>query len=183
MSQTARQARETPLVRPLDACEPYRVAPQATPRHQDQLVLPLATASAGHGGPATTGDATTGEAPGIPDPPAQPELRSLLTALIEVATGQRYVARLRSRLSEPVVRKWQARPRVPPERRYVLGTVHQQRCGVRALEVCATAHGRTHAFALLTRLDARWHGWLCTGFDVLLPPAAGYARSRAHRAA
>ncbi|SNR31879.1 hypothetical protein SAMN06265360_10239 [Haloechinothrix alba] len=183
MSHTARQARETSLVRPLATCEPHRAAPRATAHHQDQLALPLTTASPEHGGPTATGCAVPGEAPAIPDPPAQPELRSLLTALIEVATGQRYIARLRSRVSEPVVRKWQAHPRVPPERRYVLGTVHQQRCGVRALEVCATAHGRTHAFALLTRLDARWHGWLCTCFDILLPPATGYAGRRAHRAA
>ncbi|MDV6011576.1 Rv3235 family protein [Haloechinothrix sp. LS1_15] len=168
MSSTA-HTRCDPDVRPL---VPYEPADRRRPRRagagRDQLVLPAARQA--------TADTTIPE-PGqsvparVPPPPGRHALRSLLLALTEVTAGQRYPAQLRAEVGEAVYRMLQRPPWRPPGARYVFGPVHGERTGTHTLHVCATAHGPAHALAALARMDARWHGWVCTRFELLLSPA------------
>lgn len=168
-------ARNRPIIRPLGAYEPYPSTHSAWHPVPDQLILPL---TARRGVPGGAGQAESrdgaqtqaGRSAGPACPPPGPrELTSLLTALLEVASGQRAASRVRSLLSEHLYQAIHTRQRTAPCGRYVLGQAHRSRPEHSVLETCATAHGSTCSLAVTARLEAQWAGWICTHFQPIVP--------------
>lgn len=132
---------------------------------------PAAQTAAGHAGPApATGDADATAA--IPPPPAEDDLRWLITALLEAEAGRRSVTPLRKHLSPALFETMARRAGTRPLPRFALGKVHQHHPHTRLLEVCATAHGSVRSWAVISRFEPRWTGWRCTELHWLLPRQA-----------
>lgn len=140
---------------------------------------PAAPTAARHAGPASaTGDAdatitdATDATVTIPPPPAEDDLRWLITALLEAEAGRRSVTPLRKHLSPALFETMARRAGTRPLPRFTLGKVHQHHPHTRLLEVCATAHGSVRSWAVISRFEPRWTGWRCTELHWLLPRQA-----------
>lgn len=96
----------------------------------------------------------------------------MMAALVEVVDGRRPVGRLRRRLSGELHRRLRQVPSTSLGQRYVVRTVHVDDARPGVLEVCATVHAlpEARAFAAAACLQAFWHGWTFTEFDIVHPP-------------
>jgi len=107
----------------------------------------------------------------VADEPGQAQLRRWLSALIEVAEGRRPAASLERKVSADLQVRLRGRHGLGIGARYVIRQVHVNRSEPGTLEYCATVYapGRGRAFAVAGRLQAFWHGWSITDFEVISP--------------
>ena len=108
----------------------------------------------------------------LPPEPGHAQLRQLLAALVEVVDGRRPADRVSHKVSANLHTKLRRQEGMALGARFVIRRVHVDRAKTGTLEVCATVHTpRSHrAFAVAGKLQAFWHGWAVTDFEVLLPP-------------